>query len=157
LGETVGKSPDGLPGEVTPRLGSGGSDTGGTVLLAGGGVALGVRAGAAMTTAAAEARKVTAPLAAAVATSLICWPEAAAFRTLTLTCNSSDWPAGSFPRSQVGPILSGQTVNCGESTPLTRPMFTLTITSWLFGLVLQIQIAYVAVRPEMTRAVFEKS
>lgn len=118
LGETVGKSPDGLLGEI-PRSGSGGSDTGGSALPGGGVVLVLVEgAGAVMATAGAEACAPTAPVAVALAVSLTCSPGVADFRTLTLTCSSSDIPAGSFPRSQADPSREGQTVNRGEFTPL---------------------------------------
>jgi hypothetical protein len=114
-GETVGKSPDGSVELVPPRLGSGGSVTGGGVLLAG---VLGD--GAAETaTAAAEALKAAAPVPLAAAASLICSPRSAAFRTLTVACSSSDCPSARLPTLQTAPLELGQTVKRGESTCAT--------------------------------------
>ncbi len=113
-------------------------------------------AGAVMATAAAEACALTAPVAVALAVSLICSPGVADLRTLTLTCNSSVLPAGSFPRSHADPSREGQTVNRGELTPLARLAMTPTSTSLLFAAVLQTQIAYVMVPPRRMCPELEK-
>jgi hypothetical protein len=84
-GETVGKRPDGSVGLTPPRVGTGGSDTGGSVPGAGGGTVGEGEGAAETTTVAAEALKALAPVPVAVAASWICSPSAAAFRTLTLT------------------------------------------------------------------------
>jgi hypothetical protein len=138
-GETVGKSPDGSVGLVPPRLGSGGSDTGGSVAPVGG-VALDDGA-AETTTAAAAALEAVAPVPLAVAVSLICSPRAAAFCTLTVACSSSDCPSGRLPTLQTEPLALGQTLKRGESTCPTLPILALTDTPWLLALVLQTQIA----------------
>lgn len=47
-------------------------------------------------------------------------------------------------------------MNRGEPTWSTWAIFALTVTSWVFVLVLQTQIAYVAVLPGRTWVEFEK-
>jgi hypothetical protein len=130
-----------------PRLGTGGSVTGGSVPGAGGGT-VGEREGAAeTTTVAAEALKALAPVPVAAAVSWICSPGAAAFRTVTLTFSSSDCPSGRLPTLHTEPLGPGQTVKRGESTCGGLPIFVLTDTPWLLALMLQTQIAYVMVWP----------
>jgi hypothetical protein len=158
LGATVGNSPDGLTaGAVLDSGGSvaGGSAAGGSVVggsVAGGSVAggsvplpgwLGPGAGGAdaMTTTPADAWKAAAPGPLALAVRSTCLPRAAAFRTLTLACSSSDWPTGRFPRWQTDLLKSGQTVNRAESTPATWAICAVTVTFRLRLLVLHIQIA----------------
>jgi hypothetical protein len=151
----VGKRPDGLVALTPPRLGTGGSVTGGSVLVAGGDT---VGEGAAETiTAAAEVWKADAPVPLAAAASLICSPSAAAFRTLTVTFSSSDCPSGRLPTLHTEPLGFGQMAKRGESTCWGFPIFVLTDTPWLPALVLQTQIAYVTVRPGWTWDEFEKA
>ena len=140
----MGKRPDGSVALTPPRLGTGGSVTGGSVVAGGGRVGEGA---AETTTAAAEALKAVAPVPLAAAASVICSPSAAACRTLTVTFSSSDCPSGRIPTLHTEPLGLGQMVKRGESTCRGFPIFVLTDTPWLLALVLQTQIAYVTVWP----------
>lgn len=138
-GATVGNSPDGSPfGDVSQPLGSGGTDPGGIVLV-GSGAGPGVAA--ATTLIVAADWNGWAPLARAVAVSVIRSPEEADLRTKEPTTSSSLWPVGKVPTRQTWLPSVGQTVKRGASTCATLPMAAVTVTPRASVIVLQTQIA----------------
>jgi len=140
LGATVGNSPDGSPfGDVSQGLGTGGTDTGGIVLVgSGGGAGPGVCA--AMTLIVAADWNEWAPLARAVAVSVIRSPEEADLRTREPTTSCSAWPVGKVPTGQTSLPGLRHTVKRGASTCATFPMAAVTVTPRAPVTVLQTQI-----------------
>lgn len=138
LGATVGNSPDGLPfGDVSQPLGSGGTDPGGIVL-----VGSGTGAGPAATTLIVAAdRNERAPLARAVAVSVIRSPEEADLLTREATTSSSLWPVGKVPTGQTSLPSLWHTVKRGARTCATLPMAAVTVTPRASVTVLQTQMA----------------
>jgi len=141
LGATVGNSPDGSPfGDVSQPLGSGGTDPGGIVLV-GSGSGAGPGVPAATTLIVAADWNGWAPLARAVAVSVIRSPEEADLVTKEPTTSSSLWPVGKIPTGQTSLPSVGQTVKRGAWTCATLPMAAVTVTPRAPVIVLQTQIA----------------
>jgi len=143
-GETVGNNPEGSVGEVNAPLGSGGSDVPGTVLP--GSVPPGTAGSGeveldATTPTVALAWNEVAPLAFAVAVSVICSPAGAASRTRAPATISADWLVGRLPTVQTAPLCCGHTVNRGAATLAAFPTLTVTVVPALAAPVLHTQIA----------------
>src|SRR5215472_366614 len=145
-GETVGNSPEGSVGEVNAPLGNGGNEvpggsgTPGSVPpgTAGGGE---VEVLDATTPIVALAWNEVAPLALAVAVSVICSPTDAASRTRAPATISLAWLTGRLPTVQTAPLRCGHTVNPGACTLAAFPTPTVTVVPVLAAPVLHTQIA----------------
>jgi hypothetical protein len=145
-GETVGNSPDGSVGEVNAPLGSAGNVLPGTV--GSGGIESEPEPEPepeldfdAATPIVALAWKEVAPLAFAVAVSVIFSPADAASRTRAPATISSDWLVGKSPTVQTSPRGCGHTVNVGAFTFAAFPTLTVTVVSRLSARVLQTKIS----------------
>ena len=143
-GETVGNSPDGSVGEVNAPLGNGGNDVPGSELpgSAGGTVEPEPEPELDATTLiVALALNEVAPLAFAVAVSVMFSPADAASRTRAPATISLDWLVGRSPTVQTAPLCCGHTENFGASTFAALPVLTVTVVPRLSAPVLQTKIA----------------
>lgn len=145
-GETVGNSPDGSVGEVNAPLGNAGNDVPGSELPGSAGGVVEPEPEPepeldATTLIVALALNEVAPLAFAVAVSVMFSPTDAASRTRAPATISSDWLVGRSPTVQTAPLCCGHTENFGASTFAAFPTLTVTVVPRLSAPVLQTKIA----------------
>jgi hypothetical protein len=151
-GEMVGNRPTGLPTPVpVPTPAAGGSETGGSVIVDGGGEVVPTDVCLALvTTIDPDPVKECVAVPEAVAVSWTCSPLVAALPTAAVACSSSAWPGGRVPMPQAAEPELGQTVKCGAPTCLTCATWMPTVTDLLVPLVLQTQMAKPASCPGRT-------
>jgi hypothetical protein len=162
-GNTVGKSPDGFVGDVIAPSGSeppgserpgrpGSEPSVGSEPPDGGGVGdgVGVGAGAAVTLTVELALPDVAPLACAVAVSVILVPGDAPAETAVPASSSQACPVDSGPRLQTLLFAFAQIANVGAATSGTFPVLTVTDVALLAAPVVHTRIAKLAVLPGVT-------